>query len=220
MLTIANKGRYVVKKSQKHVYVICECSLISYYLIFRYPTIAGLGLNPIPSQKLGNYCKPIVDGTTAPPLPLLLMEIWLIHLAKFGPCPGHSLDMANLGYYNVASHSMARANLNKSIKLVTNTTAASGASSPTRQPRQLPWLIFETMINSLANLKKKFSTKQKKTAWIYYLFWRTEKKILFYQANSLLKYTGFSLQNWRNKHFYHSTKQNKSLSILGLLRRI
>ena len=28
MLTIANKGRYVVKKCQKHVYVICEGSLI------------------------------------------------------------------------------------------------------------------------------------------------------------------------------------------------
>ena len=28
MLTIANKGRYVVKKSQKHVYVICEGSLM------------------------------------------------------------------------------------------------------------------------------------------------------------------------------------------------
>ena len=27
MLTIANKGRYVVRKWQKHVYVICEGSL-------------------------------------------------------------------------------------------------------------------------------------------------------------------------------------------------
>ena len=27
MLTIANKGRYVLKKCQKHVYVICEGSL-------------------------------------------------------------------------------------------------------------------------------------------------------------------------------------------------
>ena len=27
MLTIANKGSYVVKKCQNHVYVICECSL-------------------------------------------------------------------------------------------------------------------------------------------------------------------------------------------------
>ena len=27
MLTIANKGRYMVKKCQKHVYVICEGSL-------------------------------------------------------------------------------------------------------------------------------------------------------------------------------------------------
>ena len=27
MLTIANKGTYVVKKCQKHVYVICEGSL-------------------------------------------------------------------------------------------------------------------------------------------------------------------------------------------------
>ena len=27
MLTIANKGWYVVKKCQKHVYVICEGSL-------------------------------------------------------------------------------------------------------------------------------------------------------------------------------------------------
>ena len=27
MLTIANKGRYLVKKCQKHVYVICEGSL-------------------------------------------------------------------------------------------------------------------------------------------------------------------------------------------------
>ena len=27
MLSIANKGRYVVKKCQKHVYVVCEGSL-------------------------------------------------------------------------------------------------------------------------------------------------------------------------------------------------
>ena len=27
MLTIANKGRYMVKKCQKHVYIICEGSL-------------------------------------------------------------------------------------------------------------------------------------------------------------------------------------------------
>ena len=30
MLTTANKGRYVVKKCQKHVYVICEGSLTKY----------------------------------------------------------------------------------------------------------------------------------------------------------------------------------------------
>ena len=34
MPTIANKGRYVVKKCQKHVYVICEGSLISAFLAF------------------------------------------------------------------------------------------------------------------------------------------------------------------------------------------
>ena len=35
-----------------------------------------------------------------------------------------SLDMENLECYDMASHSMARANMNKSKKLVTNTTAA------------------------------------------------------------------------------------------------
>ena len=33
MLTIANKGRYVVKKGQKHVYVICEGFLNSFFLL-------------------------------------------------------------------------------------------------------------------------------------------------------------------------------------------
>ena len=33
MLTIANKGRYMVKKCQKHVYVICEGSLMYHYCV-------------------------------------------------------------------------------------------------------------------------------------------------------------------------------------------
>ena len=37
---------------------------------------------------------------------------------------------------------------------------------------------------------------------------------MFYQAKNLLNYTGSTLQNWRNRYFYYSTKH---LNILGLL---
>ena len=39
------------------------------------------------------------------------------------------------------------------------------------------------------------------------------------KQNNLLKYTGSSLQNCKNKYFYYSTKQKNSLNILGLLCR-
>ena len=38
--------------------------------------------------------------------------------------------------------------------------------------------------------------------------------LLFYQAKNLLKYTGSSLQNWRNKCFCYSTKYQKTLHLL------
>ena len=106
----------------------------------------------------------------------------------------------------------------------------SGASSPPRQPRQLPWLIFETLMSSLADLKKKnlyFSTKHKKTPEIMKILGlpsRFEEINIFLilpSIEKLFKYTGSSLQIWRNKYFYYSTKQkNNFLNILGLLSRI
>ena len=42
-------------------------------------------------------------------------------------------------------------------------------------------------------------------------FAELKKWILFYQAKNLLKYTVSSLQIWRNKYFYHSTKLKRKL---------
>ena len=86
----------------------------------------------------------------------------------------------------------------------------SWASSPPRQPRQLPWWIFETMIN----YKK----------WPKELGRFEEKNLYFFPSikkNSLdNKYPWSSLQIWRNKYLFYSTKQKTSLNILGLLCRI
>ena len=61
-----------------------------------------------------------------------------------------------------------------------------------------------------------FSTKQK-TPQIYCVFFAELKKsTLFYQAKNLLNYTWSSLQNWRDRYFYYSTKH---LNTLGLLCR-
>ena len=58
----------------------------------------------------------------------------------------------------------------------------AGASSPPRQPRQLPWLIFETIIN----YKK----------WPKQLGRFEEKNIfIFLPCKKLLKYTVSFLQN-------------------------
>ena len=45
------------------------------------------------------------------------------------------------------------------------------------------------------------------TAW---QIWRTNV-FIFLPSKKLLKYTGSSLQNWRNTYFYYSTKHNKKL---------
>ena len=63
----------------------------------------------------------------------------------------------------------------------------------------------------LANLKKKislFSTKQKISLSILCLA-ELKKWISFYQAKNLLKYAESSLQIWRNKYLYYSTKHKK-----------
>ena len=73
---------------------------------------------------------------------------------------------------------------------------STGASLPPRQPRQLPWLFFETIMNS---------------AW---QIWRKKISLFFYRAKKLLKYTVSFLQNWKNE--YYSTKQKIFLNILGL----
>ena len=55
MLTIANKGRYVVKKCKKHVYVICEGSL-SFKSKYRQPSLhATLIGNHFARNRM--YCK-------------------------------------------------------------------------------------------------------------------------------------------------------------------
>ena len=41
MLTFANKGRYVVKKCQKHVYIICEGSLKRLIFFLKFLCIRG-----------------------------------------------------------------------------------------------------------------------------------------------------------------------------------
>ena len=56
-----------------------------------------------------------------------------------------------------------------------------GASSPPRQPRQLPWLIFETIIN-YKNWPKQLGRFEEKNIFI------------FLPSKKLLKYTGSSLQ--------------------------
>ena len=58
------------------------------------------------------------------------------------------------------------------------------------------------------------STKQRKTPLIYWVFFAELKKINIFNIlpskNSSLN-IGYSLQNWRNKYFYYSTKQKKLL---------
>ena len=88
---------------------------------------------------------------------------------------------------------------NKKFKAEFRPLYVSGASSPPRQPRQLPWLIFETTINykkwhkQLGRFEGKnlyFSTKQKNSLNILCLF----------------------LKNWKNKCY--STKQKIFLTFL------
>ena len=77
---------------------------------------------------------------------------------------------------------------------------STGASSPPTQPRQLPWLIFEIIINYKKWPKQPGRFEGKK----FFIFLPT-KKFPF-------------LQNWKNK--YYSTKQKNSLNTLGLLCRV
>ena len=91
-------------------------------------------------------------------------------------------------------------------ELVKQAWKGPGASSPPRQPRQLPLMIFETIIN----YKK----------WPKQLGIFQEKNILiFYQAKKLLKYTMSFLQNWKNGFIVLLSKKN-SLNILDLFYRI
>ena len=62
--------------------------------------------------------------------------------------------------------------------------SSTGASSPPRHPRQLPWLIFETIINQ----------EMAQTAW---QIWRKKIHLFFYQANKTVSF----LQNWTNKYY-------------------
>ena len=82
-------------------------------------------------------------------------------------------------------------------ELVKQAWKGPGASSPPRQPRQLPLMIFETIINykkwpkQLGRFQEKkypnFSTKQKNYLNILSLFCRIEKMaLIFYQAKNLL----------------------------------
>ena len=82
-------------------------------------------------------------------------------------------------------------------ELVKQAWKGPGASSPPRQPRQLPLMIFETIINykkwpkQLGIFQEKkypnFSTKQKNYLNILSLFCRIEKMaLIFYQAKNLL----------------------------------
>ena len=103
----------------------------------------------------------------------------------------------------------------------------TGASSPPRQPRQLPWLIFETTINykkwpkQLGRFEDKrhlyFSTKHKKDSlnnkypWSSMQIWRNRYFFHSTKQKKLLKNICSSLHNWRNKYFYYSTKQKKKL---------
>ena len=59
----------------------------------------------------------------------------------------------------------------------------AGASSPPRQPRQLPWLIFETIIDYKKWPKQLGRFQEKKVS------------LFFYHAKKLLKYTVSFLQN-------------------------
>ena len=83
----------------------------------------------------------------------------------------------------------------------------AGASSPPRQPRQLPWLIFETIINYKKWPKQLGRFQEKK-----YSYFSTKQK-------KLLKYTVSFLQNWKNGFIILPSKKD-SLNILGLLCRI
>ena len=82
-------------------------------------------------------------------------------------------------------------------ELVKQAWKGPGASSPPRQPRQLPLMIFETIINykkwpkQLGIFQEKkypnFSTKQKNYLNILSLFCRIEKMaLILYQAKNLL----------------------------------
>ena len=103
---------------------------------------------------------------------------------------------------------------------------SSGASSPPRQPRQLPWLIFETMINykkwpkQLGRFEeeKKFYQAKKNCLNIFWgLLCRIEEINIFIilpSIKKLLIYPGSSLQNWQ-KWLYYSTKQKRRLKYPG-----
>ena len=79
----------------------------------------------------------------------------------------------------------------------------AGASSPPRQPRQLPWLIFETIINykkwpkQLGRFQEKsvslfFYQAKNLLKYILWFFCRIEKIYIILPSK---KYTGSSLQN-------------------------
>ena len=71
MLIIANKGRYLVKKCQKHVYVICEGSLIGMYNWVRNHSDAGTG-GPVAPQYLSGQLTLFEPGRADYPHLLLM----------------------------------------------------------------------------------------------------------------------------------------------------